>query len=77
MVSCRDRVLVRVVSERSHHCLTTLCYYSLLKQEEHMAGVKSIINEASIFENPDEVKAQQILREEVLKEAIKTTQHDL
>ncbi|EED86256.1 predicted protein [Thalassiosira pseudonana CCMP1335] len=45
--------------------------------EEHMAGVKSIINEASIFENPDEVKAQQILREEVLKEAIKTTQHDL
>jgi hypothetical protein len=42
-----------------------------------MAGVKSIINEASIFENPDEVKAQQILREEVLKEAIKTTQHDL
>ena len=46
-------------------------------QEEHSRGVKSIIDEASIFENPDEVHAQQALRKGVLKEANNTVRHDL
>jgi hypothetical protein len=42
-----------------------------------MAGVQSIINEASLFENPDEVKTQQQFREEHIKEANRMAQHDL
>ena len=42
-----------------------------------MAGVQSIINEASLFENPDEVKTQQQFREENIKEANRMAQHDL
>lgn len=42
-----------------------------------MAGVDRIINEAALFENPDEVREQQHLREGVHKESLKTTEHDL
>ncbi|KAL3787555.1 hypothetical protein ACHAWO_006412 [Cyclotella atomus] len=45
--------------------------------EEHMAGVERIINEAYLFENPDEVKEQQQFRQENIKEANRMAQHDL
>ncbi len=35
-----------------------------------MDGVNKIINEASLFENPDEVKEQQHEREECVKEGL-------
>jgi hypothetical protein len=41
-----------------------------------MDGVKRIINEAYLFENPDEIKVQQQLRQENIKEANKIAQHD-
>ena len=53
------------------------CPSPILKQEEHMDGVERIINEAYLFENPDEVKAQQQLRQENIKEANRMAQHDL
>ena len=46
-------------------------------QEEHIAGVKHIIDEASLFENPDEVHEQQELRKKVLMDLSKTTEHDM
>jgi hypothetical protein len=42
-----------------------------------MAGVERIINEAYLFENPDEVKEQQQLRQENIIEANRMAQHDL
>jgi uncharacterized protein (UPF0128 family) len=42
-----------------------------------MDGVERIINEAYLFENPDEVRAQQQFRLENIKEANKIAQHDL
>ena len=42
-----------------------------------MKGVNQIIAEACLFENPEEVKEQQHLREECLKEANKTSEHDM
>lgn len=54
-----------------------LSFFYILKQEEHMDGVERIINEAYLFENPDEVKAQQQLRQENIKEANRMAQHDL
>jgi hypothetical protein len=42
-----------------------------------MAGVQGIINEASLFENPDEVKEQQKFRNECSKEASKCAAGDL
>lgn len=41
-----------------------------------MDGVKRIIDEAYLFENPDEVKVQQQLRHENIKEANRMAQHD-
>lgn len=41
-----------------------------------MEGVKRIIDEAYLFENPNEVKKQQHYRRENIKEANKIAQHD-
>ncbi len=46
-------------------------------QEEHMKGVENIIMEASLFENPEEVRKQQHFRDECRKAAVRTTEHDL
>ena len=46
-------------------------------QEEHAKGVKNIIEEAALFENPEEVKEQQHLREETLKAASRISEHDI
>jgi hypothetical protein len=45
-------------------------------QEEHMKGVENIINEASLFENPEEVRKQQHFRDECRKAAVRTSEHD-
>ena len=42
-----------------------------------MKGAEAIINEASLFENPEEVKEQQHLREETFLEANKISEHDI
>lgn len=45
-------------------------------QEEHMKGVENIIKEASLFENPEEIRKQQHFRDECRKAAIRTSEHD-
>lgn len=45
-------------------------------QEEHMKGVENIINEASLFENPEEVRRQQHFRDECRKAAMRTSEQD-
>lgn len=75
---CRLFVLA-VASNKIHSSNLHASFYNpspQIKQEEHMAGVESIINEASLFENPDEVKTQQQFREENIKEANRMAQHD-
>lgn len=42
-----------------------------------MEGVNRIIAEASIFEDPGEVQEQQHEREECIKEAGRTSEHDI
>ena len=41
-----------------------------------MKGVENIIQEAYLFENPDEVREQQHFRDECRKSAIRTSEHD-
>ena len=42
-----------------------------------MKGVDSIVNEASLFENPEEIKEQQHVRKEVEIEANRVLEHDM
>lgn len=41
-----------------------------------MKGVENIINEASLFENPEEVRKQQHFRDECRKAAMRTSEQD-
>jgi hypothetical protein len=42
-----------------------------------LAGVDRIIDEASLWEEPEEVKEQQKLRENTFTEQIKISHHDI
>lgn len=61
--------------EHSFH--PKLTQHSFRHQEEHMKGVDSIVNEASLFENPEEIKEQQHVRKEVEIEANRVLEHDM
>ena len=49
----------------------------LKSQEEHMKGVESIIDEASLFEDAEEVKVQQAMRYQTFIELNKISEHDV
>lgn len=50
---------------------------ALKSQEEHMKGVESIIDEASLFEDADAVKVQQAMRHQTFIELNKISEHDV
>ena len=47
------------------------------QQEEHMSGVNNIIDDASLFEEADEIRVQQHMRDQTFLELNKISEHDV
>ena len=47
------------------------------QQEEHMSGVNNIIDDASLFEEPDEIRARQHMRDQTFLELNKISERDV
>ena len=78
LMSCQIRLKLETVSHaRANKVDAPDGEHDLEDVEEHHRGVESIILTASMFEKPDQVMKQQMMRTETLKKQVRDLEGDM